>query len=305
MKIKKQHIKYLIVIIGLALFFILFFGIGIYKLSWKSRITYCVSRIIPYPAILVDWEWVGFYTYADDLRALEKYWNFQRENKNVLLGIPEKNEIQENLIDKLITEKIVNIYARKNGIIVEEPELYLEWEKLKASPNSEEEIIKFLNEAYGWSEMKFINRVLYPFLLQQKVKTIITKEAGDRDEDLLEDIQEIYVLAKEDGSDFSELAKKYSEDDFSTKNGGDLGYFGRGTMDPYFEEAVFSMKIGDISEPIKTSYGYHIIKLEDLLYNDEAIATQARVRHILIKGLNFEEWIENQKQNMSIYRLVF
>jgi len=301
---KKRNIRLAGAVLSVLIFLIILFGVGIYRLNWKSNAVYYISRIVPYPAILVDWEGVAFSTYVDDLRTLDKYWNFQRDNTNVLLGIPDEKETRENLVNKLITEKIIKIYARKNSITVNDEELYLEWERLKQKPGGEEEITQFLNEAYGWTDEKFINRVLYPFLLQQKVKVYLTEESDKEDKDLAESALEIYVLAAEKGADFAQIAKEYSEDDFSSSNGGDLGYFSRGTMDPYFEEAVFSMKIGQISEPVKSSYGYHIIKLEDLLYNDQSVATQARARHILIKGFDFDEWIQEQKQDMAIYRLV-
>src|SRR5947208_7473454 len=65
------------------------------------------------------------------------------------------------------------------------------------------------------------------------------------------------------GADFAELARKNSDDEASAKNGGDLDYFGRGRMVPEFDQAVFAMKPGDISDLVKTQYGYHIIKLVD------------------------------------------
>ncbi|NOX75205.1 MAG: peptidylprolyl isomerase [Gammaproteobacteria bacterium] len=63
------------------------------------------------------------------------------------------------------------------------------------------------------------------------------------------------------GESFEDLAKEFSDDPGSAEMGGDLGFFGRGIMEPDFEETVFTMQVGDVSEPVLTSFGYHIIKL--------------------------------------------
>jgi peptidyl-prolyl cis-trans isomerase D len=63
------------------------------------------------------------------------------------------------------------------------------------------------------------------------------------------------------GGDFAALAKKSSEDPGTAQNGGDLGCFGPGRMKPQFDDAVFAMQPGQISDPVKTSLGYHIIRL--------------------------------------------
>jgi peptidyl-prolyl cis-trans isomerase SurA len=78
-----------------------------------------------------------------------------------------------------------------------------------------------------------------------------------------EKINEIYhkLMA---GADFSEMAKKYSDDKGSARNGGKLPWFGVGRMVPSFEEAAFSLeKVGQFTTPVKTSIGWHIIKLLD------------------------------------------
>jgi foldase protein PrsA len=62
------------------------------------------------------------------------------------------------------------------------------------------------------------------------------------------------------GEKFEDLAKKYSKDTGTAQNGGDLGYFGTGQMDPAFEKAAYALKLNEISQPVKSQYGYHIIQ---------------------------------------------
>jgi len=87
------------------------------------------------------------------------------------------------------------------------------------------------------------------------------------------EINRIYDRVRE-GKDFAELAREYS-DCPSSSIGGDLGFFGRGTMLREFEDVAFSLKPGEISGIIESSFGYHIIKMEE---KDEE---DIRVRHIL------------------------
>jgi parvulin-like peptidyl-prolyl isomerase len=65
------------------------------------------------------------------------------------------------------------------------------------------------------------------------------------------------------GGDFAALALEYSDDTGSAAQGGDLGWFGRGMMIKEFDDAVFAMQPGEVSNPIKTSFGYHIIKVDE------------------------------------------
>ena len=78
------------------------------------------------------------------------------------------------------------------------------------------------------------------------------------------------------GADFAKLAAENSDDPGSKTQGGDLGTFGRGKMVPAFEQAVFSMQPGQTSEPVKTSFGYHIIQTE--ARNPATVKTLAEVK---------------------------
>ncbi len=101
-----------------------------------------------------------------------------------------------------------------------------------------------------------------------------------------------------DGEDFATLAAEYSDDTGSGAQGGDLGWFGSGAMVPPFEEAAFSLEVGEISEPIKSQFGYHIIEVLEKDENrpkDEATLEQERASA-------FDEWLQEQKTTIEIER---
>ncbi len=73
--------------------------------------------------------------------------------------------------------------------------------------------------------------------------------------------ESLAILEKlKNGEKFGKLAREFSIDSGSAKRDGSLGYFGRGKMVKSFEEAAFKLEIGAISEPIKSEFGYHVIK---------------------------------------------
>lgn len=91
---------------------------------------------------------------------------------------------------------------------------------------------------------------------QRKVRHILLKDDEAKAEELLAKLKA--------GEDFATLAKENSEDVGSAKQGGDLGWIEKGVMDPAFEEAAFALNAkGDISDVVKSDFGYHIIQLED------------------------------------------
>jgi peptidyl-prolyl cis-trans isomerase C len=90
-----------------------------------------------------------------------------------------------------------------------------------------------------------------------------------------EEVRDIHAKL-EKGTSFASLAKQYSKDKGSADKGGDLGYFGRGKMVPEFERAAASLKPGEVSEPVRTRFGFHLIKLVDIKKGTPANYEQSR-----------------------------
>lgn len=205
----------------------------------------------------------------------------ERTNKGILfdLALVTDNEIQQEYRRKNEKVKIKYIEFPKSAfrdkveIDDKEAENYFQKNKEKYRVN-EQANVKFIkidpkkmvadkdiNEYYAENKNEFRE------LEKVKARHILLKVDANASEDekkkVKEEAQEILAKAKKEGADFAALAKKYSEDPGSAKKGGDLGYFERGKMVKEFEEAAFSLKPGEISDLVKTSYGYHIIKVED------------------------------------------
>jgi peptidyl-prolyl cis-trans isomerase C len=107
------------------------------------------------------------------------------------------------------------------------------------------------------------------------------------------------------GEDFTQLAKKYSIDTVSAKNGGDLGFFSRGQMAPEFEAAASKLKPGEISDPIKTQFGYHIIKVTDKKMGQ--VVEFEKVKNLISQNLvaekqkeAFDSYVEGLKKSYKV-----
>ena len=125
---------------------------------------------------------------------------------------------------------------------------------------------------------------------QRRVSHILVEfTEGDSDSEASAKAQAETVVARlAQGEDFAALAKELSADTFSGENGGDLDFLDAGVMEPSFDEAAFALaNIGDVTEIVKTSFGYHLIKLTEL--KPEAIQSLAEVKDELKAKVSNEE----------------
>jgi len=109
------------------------------------------------------------------------------------------------------------------------------------------------------------------------------------------------------GESFSDLAKKFSKDRGSADKGGDVGYFTRGKMVPEFENAAASLKPGEVSEPVQTRFGYHIIKLTDIKQGTRASFEQsAESIHRQLLGEKrkklFDTYVDKLKSDLKVVK---
>lgn len=98
---------------------------------------------------------------------------------------------------------------------------------------------------------------------QRRARHILIQTESEADEDALARIQQLADKLKK-GADFQALAKTSSDDTGSAEQGGDLGWVGRGVMVPEFEDALYALPQGKVSEPVKTPFGWHLILVDEI-----------------------------------------
>ncbi|HOV55417.1 MAG TPA: peptidylprolyl isomerase [Bacteroidales bacterium] len=201
-----------------------------------------------------------------NVQELEKYYN-----KSIL---ELKEELREPLKDQLLITAMHDKLVSNVTVTPSEVEKYY-----KKMPSDSIPIIPA-----QW-EIGLI--AIAPSLTQEENNMLISK---------LQDIKKRINNV----SDFEVMARLYSEDPATAKNGGETGYFTKGVMEPTFENAAFSLtKPGEISPIIETSYGYHILQLIDRK------GEQVNVRHILVRKQPSNNAIQIAKQKAdSIYNLL-
>jgi foldase protein PrsA len=194
-------------------------------------------------------------------------------------GLPLKDVIMEELLNNLITERIISQIVSEKGIEIAETDIDIYYLDFQDAIDSDADLANFyaendINEAFIREQIK---RQLivdeYYKIVEDGVKADETQLADMYDNFKLEvkashilvPTEEVAmsVLSRLETEDFATVASEVSEDPGSKDSGGDLGFFARNVMIPEFEAAAFKMEIGEMSEPIQTDYGYHIIKVED------------------------------------------
>ncbi|MFH1542479.1 MAG: peptidylprolyl isomerase [bacterium] len=164
----------------------------------------------------------------------------------------------------------------------------------------------------GLTLSKFKSMMKNEMLVQKMVNTI-RQEAQVTPDDLRE-VKASHILVSTEalanelvgrlakGDDFAALAKEYSKDLGSGKQGGDLGYFTTGRMVKPFEQAVFALKVDEVSKPVKSDFGYHIIKLTDSRLRTPTGEEKDIEKQVLAEkqGQAFQKWFSGIKSKAKV-----
>ena len=256
------------------------------------------------------------------------------DEQQALLGYAAEPETTEEVVDETETVETEEAIVEDDTAIEDETEDAAPSDETTADVEVEEEIVPtatatveatatvvptatpYTQEIYDENyanyladletinvQEEYLRQYIYYYLLTQKLQE---KIAGDVPVDqeqvwgrhiLVETEAEAQdVLTRlNDGEDWNDLAAEVSLDTSNSSNGGDLGWFARGYMVAPFEEAAFALPVGEISEPVETDYGWHIIQVighetRPMSADDYAYAQESA----------YNEWLEEAKESKNI-----
>lgn len=242
--------------------------------------------------------------------------------------IPEDRmtRIRENILKRLIETELVNQAIAKEEIKVPDEDVQKEYDDYKSRFKSDEQFQNYLKHGkITEDDIKARikdKRALEMLIAKKGTLTVDDAEARDfydknqrfylekeavrashilvkleneatpeQEAEAKKKIEEIQAALK-DGADFTELANKYSEGP-SAPSGGDLGFFSRGQMVKPFEDVAFTMKPGDVSEPVRTRFGYHIIKVFEK--REDKQKTYEEVKDQIFESLKNKKFFQERR----------
>lgn len=245
-----------------------------------SRATEFSAKIYPYPAA-----WAGFNpVWAKDyFKQIDYIKHYSQKSGQEL---PDNKTLSSQVLSQMTDSVIIKKQANKAKIKVSKADINAAFDKIANENGGKEEVDKVLLDLYGMSEKDFRN-LISDQLYREKVQNdllmqIHAKHILIKDENKAKD-----VLAQTQKGDksFEDLAKQYSEDTGSRDNGGDLGWFGRGTMVKAFEDAAFTAPVNQVLDHlVQTEFGFHIIKVVekkgtvDMSFNDWLASIQSKYK---------------------------
>jgi len=195
-------------------------------------------------------------------------------------GVKFADVLRKDILEMLVQDSLIKAHVLSTGYTITDELFKTKFDELKTMLDEDAET-KAMYDTIGVTDAFLEKQVQGSILMEEFTKSVnatIDAESAKLDalyasevvqvkarHILVEDeATAIAVKAKLDaGGDFAELVTEYSKDTGSVSSGGELGYFAKGAMVAEFEAVAFSSPIGSISEPVKSSFGFHIINVED------------------------------------------
>ncbi len=253
-----------------------------------------VGMVMPIPVALANYDFVTLNEYQSEKAYIHHFYVSTKQDS------VDFKVIDEQILEQLIENKILNSQAIRYRVNVEKKDIDESINNIVVQNGGQDKVEKVLEDLYGLS-LKDFRRLVRVQILRDKINDKVIARVGARHilirfgdgatEDQIEAarVKTSGILTEiQNGLDFGEAAKKYSEDTGSAADGGLLQPFAQGEMVQEFSDTAFKTNVGEISQPVKTEFGWHIIKVESKTGTIEK---------------KFSDWMEELKEKGLILKL--
>lgn len=218
---------------------------------------------------------------GDKIITVDQYLKRFNEKKNET-GISDNLEIRKNYLANLVSDELLIAKAKKSGIDKTEESIN-ELKRIQL-----QELLNSYSEKYVSPQVKVTEEDLKSLYINMNTKLDVSHLYAPS-------IEKANLLNKslQEGHSFEELALQNFDDPVLKNNGGSLGFITIDEMDPEFEKVAYSLKVGEISKPVKTVRGYSIIKLNGIKKNPLTTETEYLKIHDKLKALARKREYEN------------
>lgn len=234
-------------------------------------------------------------------------------------GRTMETELQNRVMDLMVMYRVIEADLAANDIAVTDAEVKETVEKSKESMDGEDgyktfkEQTKFTDEEFEMYNRQNLMYQKHMEMYNEKhpvdAKMVEEEYAANKElydtitaSHILVETEEDAIAAKErldSGEDFADVAKDVSVDG-SAQNGGDLGPFTRGRMVPEFSEAAFALEVGEVSDPVESQFGWHIIKVTDRIENIDPVRERIEMQ---LQTKVYSDHLKQLEQDMEVERL--
>jgi len=287
-----------IIFLGIIFLLISLFCTEIYLINFKPKnlIVKKITQSIPFPVAIVNFRFISYYDWLEQVTLLNQY--YEELKKNIeLTDLPIIEESEKHILERLIKEELIKQYASEYSIKVTDEELAAETTKMINSFGTEQDFTNQIKEKYNWSLDQFEKIIFKPLLLRNKLSVYLLDHPQNQSAHLL--AQDILKMLKNQNNSFENLAKRYSQDS-TALNGGDVGYFDISQLSPTVAQAIAGLKPSEFSGVVKTKLGFQILRLDELLQDEQSQPTKVKLHQILIKSKELDEFINNFSDESKI-----
>lgn len=309
--VPRSRRRFLWIAVVAAVLAALIFGFLLYRYQWRGGVAEIVTKVLPYPAAIVDGRPIRYSDYQDDLAVLQGFYASESGTAAPGSVFPDEAEMKRRVLDQLVKDKLAESLAARYDIVVTSDDVtetydatILDQAALGTSTGksvAEARAADTLSKMYGLRPSQFKTNILRPFLIRQKLEKAI-----QADETLNAENRKKAEAALADltaGKPFKEVALAYSEDPSVKTTFGDRGMMGRGLLPAEVEAAAFALKDGQTSGVVKSVYGYHVLRVTDH-QEENGKVVKVHLHEILVRPIQLDDYLEAQKKSASIITFV-